>query len=218
MEQRINMNDERIPAKFEMPKKLTPEISETTGLGEPVPTKNVRDTHEEDGLRAELSGTHAVNDRTFHDGRELSDVEFMRSLEFDGGINNILPQPPKIEGYHTMWASTMNEQDLRMRLDVLGYTFVKLEECPHYHNHTPRSAKIEGVVSYNELVAVKIKKGREQLLAKKFHHDAPLNSERAIKKKLAEMMDYEGKRIGITMDQGTESLGQAPPKPPTFSV
>lgn len=181
-------------------------------------TTNVRATHEDAAVHAEIGEMHAALDRKFIDGRELSDEEFLQSLAFDGGLNDIMPKPPEIEGFHTMWASEMNIQDLRMRLDRLGYSFVKLEECPHYRNHTPRSVGIPGVVSYNEMVALKIKKGREQLLAKKFHHDAPLNSERAIKKKVSDLMDYEGKRINLTIEDGTDSLGKAPVKTPTFSI
>lgn len=187
---------------------------------EPVSEENVRDTHEEENKRADLAATKATMDRTYVDGRELSDAEFLRNLEFDGGINNILPTTPEIPGYHVMWESTMeaNAANLRHRLDNLGYTYVKIEECPHYRNHTTRSSIIPGVVSYNELIAVKIPAGREQLIAKRLHHDIPLSREAAIRKKAAEMMDYEGRRIGITMDEGTQELGKAPKKTPTFSV
>ncbi len=204
------MTDERITTTLTLPKKDAG--AALTGI------EKVRDTHEEEAKRAELASGHAVEDRLYQDGRELSDEEYLRSLEFDGGLNNIMPKPPEIPGYDTMWGSTMNEQDLRNRLDNLGYTFVKIEECPHYRNHTARSATIPGVVSFNELVALKQKKGRSQMLARKFHHDAPLNSEKAIKKKVSDLMDYEGKRIGINMEDGTQSLGQAPAKNPTFSV
>jgi hypothetical protein len=198
-----------------LPKKAVASGLADDDIDEPA---NVRDTHEGASVQAEVASTHVLDDRAWRDGRELTDEEFLASLQFDGGLNNILPKTPDVPGYHTMWASTTNEPDLRNRLDNLGYTFVKLEECPAYRNHTARSATIPGVVSFNEMVAVKIKKGREQLIAKRFHHDAPLNSEKAIKKKLSELMDYEGKKIGLTVEDGTESLGKMPGKAPTFSV
>lgn len=182
--------------------------------------RNAHGTHEQDSHDADLNATKVTGERTFLDGREQSDAEFLKSLAFDGGLNNVLPKTPDIEGYHVMWESTMdaNAGNLRHRLDNLGYTFVKLEECPGYHNHTSRTSMIPGVVSYNELVAVKIKKGREQMIAKRFHHDMPLVREAAIRKKAAEMADYEGRKVKVTMDEGTRELGVAPQKTPSFSV
>lgn len=201
------MNDVR--TKLELPKPAS-------GLSDAP----LRDTHEDDNQRSELKASHVSEDRTYIDGRELSDAEFQKALSFDGGLNNVMPKVPEIPGYHVMWESTMeaNAGNLRHRLDHLGYTFVKPEECPTYRNHTARTSAIPGVVSYNELVAVKIPKGREQMIAKRFHHDAPLNAEKAIKKKAAEMMDYEGKKIGLTLEDGTDSLGKAPDKTPVFSI
>lgn len=204
-------NNERIPTRLELPKKVAP-----SGLSDAP----VRDTHEAEAKREELRATHISEERSYVDGREMSDEEFLKALSFDGGLNNIMPEPPLVPGYDTMWETTMEagSGNLRHRLDHLGYTFVKPEECPTYRNHTARTSAIPGVVSYNELVAVKIPKGRKEMIAKRFHHDAPLNAERAIKKKVSELMDYEGKKVGITMNEGTASLGVAPEKKPTFSI
>lgn len=189
-------------------------------LDAPRPPQHAHGTHEQDTRDAELTSTKITGDRTFTDGREMTDEEFMNSLSFDGGLNNVLPKPPEVPGYHVMWESTMDAAapNLRHRLDHLGYTFVKADECPTYHNHSSRTSMIPGVVSYNELVAVKIKAGREQVIAKRFHHDMPLTREVAIRKKAAEMADYEGRKVKVTMDEGTRELGVAPVKNPTFSV
>src|SRR5579872_6164378 len=103
-----------------------------------------------------------------------------------------MPQPPHIAGFHTCWGSLMNEQDLHHRLDVLGYQYVKIEDAPHYRHQTSRSAGIPGVISFNELVALKIPEGRQYMLAKKYHHDIPLARERTLKKEWLEKADWEG--------------------------
>jgi hypothetical protein len=110
-----------------------------------------------------------------------------------------------------------SQSQLRWMLNN-GYSFVKLEEAPQYRNHSPRTAAIEGVIGYNELVALKIKKGRREMFAKRFHHDMPLAMEASIRSQLSSLSDNAKQDVKIKLEDGMRSMGTAPKKAPTFNI
>lgn len=184
---------------------------------EPV---NARETHEDREVEAYTANSHAMDDMRAY-GKELSDEEFRKIAEGGRGMmfQSVMPDPPEIEGYDTMWGTTMTDSQGQLRtLLQNGYSFVTPEECPYYRNFTPRSAGLDGVVSYNELVALKIKKGRRQMLAKRNHHDLPLAYEAAIKNNISALSDSAKQNVKVEMEKGMRSMGQAPAKNPTFSL
>lgn len=181
-------------------------------------TANVRETHEERETAAYVANSHADGLRSY--GRELSDEEFRKNVE-GGGImlESVMPDPPIIEGFDTTWGTTMADSQGQLRWMLQnGYSFVTPEEVPYYRNFTPRSAGLDGVVSYNELVALKIKKGRKEMLAKRVHHDMPLALEAALKTDISALSDSAKHNVKIKMEEGMRSMGNAPMKRPTFSL
>lgn len=180
----------------------------------------VRETHEDAQVKASVSFTHAAGDYMAAYGRELTDEEFQRSVQGNGIMfQSVMPDPPVIDGYDTMWGTTMQDSQgqLRQMLNS-GYSFVTPEECPSYRNFTPRSAGLDGVISYNELVALKIKKGRREMIAKMNHHDKPLALEAALKTDISALSDNAKHNVKVKMEEGMRSMGQAPMKRPTFSL
>lgn len=180
---------------------------------------NVRETHEDRENTAYAANAHAMDSMRAY-GRELTDDEFLKNVQ-GGGImlESVMPDPPVIEGYDTTWGTTMQDSQGQLRWMLQnGYSFVTPEECPYYRNFTPRSAGLDGVVSYNELVALKIKKGRKEMLAKRFHHDMPLALEAAIKTDISALSDSAKHNVKIKMEEGMRSMGNAPAKRPTFNL
>ncbi len=195
----------------------------TLGLPErkdmPAPV-NVRETHEDAQAKVNVTSTHANGAHMQVYGRELSDEEFRKNVE-GGGImlSSVMPNPPEVDGYDTTWGTSMQDSQGQLRWMLQnGYSFVTPEEAPHYRHFTPRTAGLDGVISYNELVALKIKKGRKEMLAKKLHHDMPLGLEAALKTEISALSDSARNNVKIKMEEGMREMGKAPSKRPTFSL
>lgn len=179
-----------------------------------------RETHEDAHIKRQVASTHADTDYNNTVGRELSDEEFRRRIE--GGsmlIDSVMPAPPGIDGYDVMWGTTMADSQGQMRwLLANGYSYVTIEEVPHWRNPSPRTGSMDGVVGYNELVALKIKKGRKEMLAKRFHHDMPLAAEASIRSQISAISDKAKSDVKIRMEDGMREMGKAPNSKPTFSL
>lgn len=189
-------------------------------LGLPPKQENARETHETAQAKSNVASTHADGNHMQVYGRELSDDEFRQRVE-GGGImlESVMPDPPIIDGFDTTWGTTMADSQGQLRWMLQnGYSFVTVEDAPHYKNFTPRTAGIEGVISYNELVALKIKKGRKEMLAKRVHHDMPLAMEAALKTQISSLTDGAKHNVKVKMEEGMRSMGTAPAKRPTFSL
>lgn len=179
-----------------------------------------RQTHEDAHIKRQVESTHADTSYQNTLGREMSDEEFQQRIAGGGiMIDSVMPPPPAIEGYDTMWGTTMADSGGQLRwLLQNGYSYVTIEEVPHWRNPSPRTGSMDGVVGYNELVALKIKKGRKQMLAKHFHHDMPLAAEASIRSQLSAVSDKAKSDVKIRMEEGLRDMGKAPNSKPTFSV
>ena len=202
MERQVNMSEEKKDSRLTLP------------------TTNTPKTREEADINRQVSGARADMDHKQLYGRELTDEEFADRIAGKGlGIESVMPDPPEIEGYDTMWGTTMEHSQGVMRtLLNSGYTYVTREEAPNYKHKSPRSAGIDGLICYNELVALKIKKGRRELLAKQFHHDKPLASEASIRSQISALSDNAKQNTKIRMEEGMREMGNAPKGKPTFSL
>src|SRR4051812_2629946 len=82
------------------------------------------DSHIDDGREDE-------RDRQAGDGHadEMSDEEFLAFVR-DSVNQSVLPDLPRIPGYHTFWATTTNSRDTVAHRMRLGYQFIKLDELP----------------------------------------------------------------------------------------
>jgi hypothetical protein len=81
------------------------------------------------GASARGSRDNADVDRVQQDGSTLSATERRRLLRQEW-VQEILPTPPGIPGFHMCWLSTTNSTDpIHKRLQV-GYQPVKITEVP----------------------------------------------------------------------------------------
>lgn len=138
----------------------------------------------------------AADDHSVESEYELSDAELLRRFRVSM-TSNILPNLPKIEGYHLCWipAQSNNQYDTIDFRKRVGYSVVKPEEVPGFAPSSNRSGQIEGCVSYNELILMKIPTRLYQMWMKESHHTQPLEQERAIKQTISAMEDKDGSNI-----------------------
>lgn len=117
--------------------------------------------------------SRAMEDRAVTERREISDDDRIRMFN-EQHFQSALPDLPVIPGYHVFWASTTNERDTipyRMRL---GYELVKAEEIPGWDlASTVKSGPMEGCISINEMVALKIMDTLYSRFMQINHHEKP---------------------------------------------
>lgn len=116
----------------------------------------------------------AMKDRAITEDRVLSDeerIEIFRKQHFQ----NVLPDLPKIPGYHVCWLSTTNQFDTIAHRIRLGYEPIKREDVPgwNYDQVSLKTGEYAGLIGINEMVAFKITDRLYQEYMRFAHHDAP---------------------------------------------
>lgn len=94
--------------------------------------------------------------------------------------NNYLPEVPQIPGYHSFWASTTSTTNTIHHYSRRGYTPISLSEIPadkraeYQAKASQNKAEYAGMVTCNEMLAMKLPQHMYQEYMKHFHHDLPL--------------------------------------------
>ena len=141
---------------------------------------NFDDMRGRTAARDPLRGDDPHEDSVRGPGNRLS-AEDLGRLDLMVGqfLETILPQPPKLDGYHTCWLTTTNASDSPARREQMGYTIVRRGEVPGFQWGKTRSA--EGVVSesitVNEMVLYKIPTRIYQRAMQILHYDRPQEEE-----------------------------------------
>lgn len=114
-------------------------------------------------------------------------------------VNTLLPNPPKIPGYHLFWATTTNTKDSIENRQRLGYAFVTRAELPDFMLSTQKAGEAtEDRIMVNEMVLMKINEQdwEDDMLYK--HHDLPNESLDNLKNQVNVMKDGRGRDVGFT--------------------
>lgn len=116
----------------------------------------------------------AMKDRAITENRVMSDderIEMFRKQHFQ----NVLPDLPKIPGYHVVWLSTTNQSDTIAHRNRLGYEPIRREDVPgwNYDQVSLKTGEYAGLIGINEMVAFKVTDKLYQAYMKAAHHDAP---------------------------------------------
>lgn len=153
-------------------------------------------TEAEDDQKFKVEAANAADDYSVQGEVELSDEEFLKRARVSL-TSNVLPKPPEIKGYHTCWIpqQSNNTYDTIEYRKSVGYSVVKPEEVPQFMSSSNRAGQIEGCVSHNELVLMKLPLRLYNLLMKEIHHTQPMEQERVIKQNIKNMSDNEGNNI-----------------------
>lgn len=157
----------------------------------------------------------AMNDRAITQRRQLTDgerVELLRRANFQASLPNL----PRIPGYHVCWVSTTHPSDTPQGREQLGYTYIERAEVPEFTYTDQRSSDFPGVVSWREMIGMKLPLSTYQLYMEELHHNEPARSEETIFNEAlqagevaAQSAKRGGKMRTPVVETGTEELGQA---------
>lgn len=152
--------------------------------------------------------------RTNKDGSALSAEERRQMLRRDW-VQEVLPTPPKIPGFHCCWLSTTNSTDPIYKRIQRGYIPVKASEVPGFGGQfTAAEGEFEGCVACNEMLLFKIPDEIYQDLMTIYHHDIPNEQESSIYERVqgSNEVDSNGRSLGI-VEGDFNKLGASRPTP-----
>ena len=89
------------------------------------------------------------------DGTVLSAKERRRQLR-EEWVQEVLPKPPEIQGFHCCWLSTTSSVDPIYKRVQIGYEPVRVSEVKGLESFTGRGGDYDGCVVCNEMVLFKI--------------------------------------------------------------
>ena len=157
----------------------------------------------------------AMNDRAITQRRQLTDEERVELLK-RANFQSSLPNLPRIPGWHVCWVSTTHPNDTPQGREQLGYEYIRREEVPEFTYHDQKSDQFPGVVSWREIVGMKIPLSTYQAFMEELHHNEPSRQEEAIYNEALQVGEQAaqaarrgGKMRAPVVDPGTAELGQA---------
>ena len=140
------------------------------------------------------------------DGTALSPEERRNALRQEW-VQEVLPTPPALPGYHMCWLSTTNGSDPIYKRQQIGYEPVKAAELPGFSSFHIKGGEFDGGVDCNEMVLFKLPMERYMDLMTIYHHDMPLEEEGMLKQGLIkDERDSDGRKLGEM--EGFETLGK----------
>lgn len=167
-----------------------------------------------------LERSNRAEDGSSKESRETADkLRVAERLAMLENVDTVLPNPPKIKGYHTCWLTTTNPQDSLERRFQLGYELVKPEDVRDWAFSTQKSGSSVSPdrIVINEMVLGKLPTELYEAYLKHSHHTRPLQQEEAISAEnvITKMKDGRGRSIGIIEGEGHKELGK--PRKADFS-
>ncbi len=109
-------------------------------------------------------------------------------------VQEILPTPPNIEGFHCCWLSTTNSTDPVYKRMQRGYTPVKASEVPGFGGQfVAVGGEFDGCIACNEMLLFKIDKQTYVDLMNIYHYDMPKEQEASIREKIDSMREHLGR-------------------------
>ena len=154
-------------------------------------------------------------DRVQQDGGSLSAAERRKLLRQDW-VQEVLPTPPAIPGYHVCWLSTTNSTDPIYKRIQRGYAPVKSSEVPGMGTqYAVSGGEFDGCVACNEMLLFKITTELYNDLMTIYHHELPSEQEEAIYERVnSQEADSSGRNLVSV--EGFNNLGRKA-QLPTFA-
>jgi len=138
-------------------------------------------------------------ERTQKDGTALTAQERRDELR-KMYVQEKLPTPPPMRGFHFCWLSTTNSDDPIFRRMQLGYIPVTSAEFPEVGlSGVVKDGEFKGCISCNEMLLFRIADQRYQDLMGINHYDMPEEQERSIYEKVTSSgnQDSSGRNLDI---------------------
>jgi hypothetical protein len=131
-------------------------------------------------------------------------------------LQEALPTPPEIPGYHLCWLSSTNQYDPIHKRMRLGYEPVKAEELPGFEHLKVKAGEHTGFVACNEMLLYKLPMDIYQDLMYDLHHRAPMEEQEKIKVQQEQLLgerDSNGKTL-VTIEGGSAGFdAKVKPRP-----
>ena len=155
----------------------------------------------------------ADTQRTQQDGTAMT-LEERRRLMRSEWVQEVLPTPPAIPGWHYCWLSTTNASDPIHKRIQRGYEPVRASEIPGFMQYKVEQGEYEGCVACNEMLLFKLPQELYEDYMMYVHHDRPLEEEEVIREnaRISEQ-DSNGRALGEV--EGFDTLGRRV-RTPTF--
>jgi hypothetical protein len=113
-------------------------------------------------------------------------------------LQEALPTPPEIPGFHLCWLSSNNQYDPIHKRMRLGYEPVKADELPGFEHLAVKAGEHVGFVACNEMLLYKLPMDIYQELMMEMHHNAPQDEQDKIQvqqEQLLDQRDSNGKSL-----------------------
>lgn len=111
--------------------------------------------------------------RTLTDDERLD--EFRKSF-----YQSVLPDLPKIPGYHVCWLTTTNPRDSIAARARLGYEPVTEDDIPGWSYASIKTGEYAGCIGVNEMIAFKLPLNLYEAYMREAHHTQPLLEEQKL--------------------------------------
>lgn len=148
------------------------------------------------------------DDRDISDEREMSEDDRLEIFR-DSLVQSVLPDLPKIEGYHVCWLTTTNPRDTIAGRLRLGYELIRAEEVRGYEAVSLKTGDYAGCVGVNEMLAAKIPLHLYNGFIREVHERMPLAEEEKLRAN-TDRLRAEAESAGARLDvgDGTAELGK----------
>lgn len=132
--------------------------------------------------------------------REVTDDDRLEMLR-ESLVQSMLPDLPRIPGYHVCWLTTTNKTDSIAWRKRLGYELIRAEDLPGWDGITIKGGDYAGIVGVNEMMAAKIPLSLYTKYLRMLHHKMPLEQEEKLRAQLNLMKD-SAKAMGSYVQEG----------------
>ena len=113
-------------------------------------------------------------------------------------LQEALPSPPPIPGFHLCWLSSNNQYDPIHKRMRLGYQPVKADELPGFDTYKVKAGEHVGFVACNEMLLYKLPNDIYQEMMLELHYHAPMEEQEKIKIQQEQLLgerDSNGKTL-----------------------
>lgn len=165
--------------------------------------------------------SRAMLDRNITENREMTDADRIEAFRMSS-FQHVLPDLPKIPGYHTCWLTTTSQTDTVMFRMRIGYEPVTREDIPgwNYDKLSLKTGEYAGLIGINEMLAFKIKDNLYEAYMMENHHDAPNRQDEKLVQDVKQVQNQaKSSKTYVESSEGNDEIEktlQERPKPKTF--
>ena len=148
---------------------------------------------------------------------DMASAQERRRMFRNEWVQESLPKPPDIPGYHLCWLSTTNGYDPIHKRMRMGYQPVRIDEVPGFENYKVKAGEHEGFVACNEMLLYKLPEDVYQQIMEELHHYAPQDEADKIRVQAESLpRDSRGRPLGMVEGEGLDQMDKPLPVP-TFT-